>query len=322
MPILRVGTDYSGIETPIMALDQLKVPFRHVFSSDIDPAARSVIQERFQPDILFGDATKRDPRELPKVDLYIAGFPCQLFSVVRGSQFRQYSASTKLKHFFACVRAIQACEPSMFVLENVVGLKHSEGGNILKRIKRHLLGLGDYHLSLLDLDSRDYGSLQRRRRLFFVGVRSDRAPGPLLDVFPTTGRVPPPHSFQKDILEKNAQRRTLSPGRRRFFERCASERPFPIFMGFRNSRSCNFVSDVPPCLLRAQGGLYWSGKGGILTTTREDARLQGIPDSFEFPEHLPDTTRRELIGNAMSVHCLRALLSDLLAHVRWKTTRQ
>ena len=33
---LRVGTDCSGIEAPIEALKQLKIPYTHVFSSEID----------------------------------------------------------------------------------------------------------------------------------------------------------------------------------------------------------------------------------------------------------------------------------------------
>ena len=36
MNILRIGTDCSGIEAPIEALRQLNIPFKHVFSSEID----------------------------------------------------------------------------------------------------------------------------------------------------------------------------------------------------------------------------------------------------------------------------------------------
>lgn len=46
MFVLRVDTDCSGIETPIMALQKLKIPRVHVFSSEIDPAARLVILKR------------------------------------------------------------------------------------------------------------------------------------------------------------------------------------------------------------------------------------------------------------------------------------
>lgn len=54
--ILRIGTDCSGIE----ALRQLKIPFRHVFASEIDPFARKSLLANNHPEILFEDLTKRN----------------------------------------------------------------------------------------------------------------------------------------------------------------------------------------------------------------------------------------------------------------------
>jgi site-specific DNA-cytosine methylase len=77
---LRVGTDCSGIEAPIRAVDNMNIPFHHVFASDIDPKVRETIRSNFAPDHLYVDITLRDPKKTPPVDLYIAGFPCQPFS--------------------------------------------------------------------------------------------------------------------------------------------------------------------------------------------------------------------------------------------------
>ena len=38
--VLRVGTDCSGIEAPIQALQNLRVKFEHSFSCEIDESAR------------------------------------------------------------------------------------------------------------------------------------------------------------------------------------------------------------------------------------------------------------------------------------------
>ena len=38
---LRIGTDCSGMDIPVMALRSLTVPFEHVFSCDNDPLART-----------------------------------------------------------------------------------------------------------------------------------------------------------------------------------------------------------------------------------------------------------------------------------------
>ena len=70
--LLRVGTDFSGMETPILALEALKVKYRHLFSSDICPIARRVIEEKFNPEVLYGDVHKRGTADLPrKLDIYI-----------------------------------------------------------------------------------------------------------------------------------------------------------------------------------------------------------------------------------------------------------
>ena len=90
MNILRVGTDCSGIEAPIQALLQLKIPFRHVFSSDIDKYCIQSIKANYNPEIIFGDKdgafpegdiTKRNIKDVPDIDLYVCGFPCQSFSI-------------------------------------------------------------------------------------------------------------------------------------------------------------------------------------------------------------------------------------------------
>ena len=66
MKSIRVGTDCSGIEAPIQALKNLGIPFKHVFSSDIDPYCRESILANYDPDILYDDMTTRDTEKLPK----------------------------------------------------------------------------------------------------------------------------------------------------------------------------------------------------------------------------------------------------------------
>ena len=47
---LRIGTECSGIEAPIQALKQLKIPFKHVFSTEIDIHAQKSIVANYKPD--------------------------------------------------------------------------------------------------------------------------------------------------------------------------------------------------------------------------------------------------------------------------------
>jgi DNA (cytosine-5)-methyltransferase 1 len=67
-------------------LQQLKIPFQHVFSSEIDDFCIKNIKANYEPEIIFGDnetdgnIINRDISLVPDIDLYVCGFPCQPFS--------------------------------------------------------------------------------------------------------------------------------------------------------------------------------------------------------------------------------------------------
>ena len=80
MKILSVGTDCSGMEAPIQALQNMQIPIDHVFSCDNCPKVVSTIKANHQPKQFFNDIKERNNEVAPYVDLYVAGFPCQSFS--------------------------------------------------------------------------------------------------------------------------------------------------------------------------------------------------------------------------------------------------
>lgn len=81
MPMF-IATDCSGIETPIMALDEMGIDYTHIWSCDNNKKVKQFIQTNFNPEYFFDDMTTRVlPSLEPKlIDIYVAGFPCQSFS--------------------------------------------------------------------------------------------------------------------------------------------------------------------------------------------------------------------------------------------------
>ena len=55
---VRVGTDCSGLEAPLLSLRALGVPHRHVFSSEIDARKRKFIETNFAHDSVLGECCK------------------------------------------------------------------------------------------------------------------------------------------------------------------------------------------------------------------------------------------------------------------------
>ena len=62
---LIVGTDCSGMEAPIQALQNLGVEFLHKFSCEIDRHARATIRANFQPSgEIYEDITAPSNKDL------------------------------------------------------------------------------------------------------------------------------------------------------------------------------------------------------------------------------------------------------------------
>ena len=137
---INIGTDCSGIEAPIQALDKLvkrfnHLSYHHVFSSEIDPYAISIIKENYKPDIIYGDMKQRDLQTLPRLDMYVSGFPCQPFSLA--NKFKS-PVDPRLNLFLNCVDVIFHSKPSCFILENVITLLTLDGGSFFKVIFQQL----------------------------------------------------------------------------------------------------------------------------------------------------------------------------------------
>lgn len=117
--LFSVATDFSGLESPLWALQIMGLPHVHVSSCDWSPACRAWIEANFPPCVMFDDVLRRDHSMVPKHDVYVAGFPCTPFSTLHvGSRFLD---EPDAKQFFAAVDTIRQCSPRLAVLENVLG---------------------------------------------------------------------------------------------------------------------------------------------------------------------------------------------------------
>ena len=266
----------------------------------------------FNPATLFEDALQ--PRTLPsKLDLYIAGFPCPVFSKLNSLTGKHRFVKNPLKHFKNCLSVVKACKPRVFILENVKNIKHTEGGRIWTRLQRHLRSAcqSQYHLASHVMNTRDYGVPQNRERVYIVGLRRDVARKPL-----SLPKARPLTMKFEDIMEKRVPRRVISPKMRQQYDACAKRlHLLSVFMPVSILRMKCTGSSIPPTLSKEGRGLYWS-KEKILTTVREELRLQGFPDTFAFPEGMSDTVCRQLIGNSMSVNVLKALMNQIFEETK------
>jgi DNA (cytosine-5)-methyltransferase 1 len=145
MAPLRLGTDCSGLGTPYLALQRLGVDSVHLWASDTNRYARIMLRLNCRPDDVYRDIYSRRTTDLPTVDLYCVGFPCQPFSQA-GQRMGFDDEDNGGKIFFRALHYIRQKCPRVFLMENVDGIQSVDEGSCLQRILHCLIDLEVYNI--------------------------------------------------------------------------------------------------------------------------------------------------------------------------------
>ena len=167
---LIVGTDFSGIESPIFALRELRVPFRHAFACEYLAAPRDIAALNCPAECTFGDILKRRVSDVPSIQLYVSGFPCTPFSMLHHDT--QLLQDKNARQFRASVRTLSHVRPAVAIFENVLGVKR-----VLSKVTKALECGGAYRVVRVEMNPAHLGEPQNRPRLYFLAVREDVAIG-------------------------------------------------------------------------------------------------------------------------------------------------
>ncbi|HLD55736.1 MAG TPA: DNA cytosine methyltransferase [Candidatus Nanoarchaeia archaeon] len=137
-----------------------------------------------------------------KVDVIIAGPPCQGFSM-SGKRNIEDDRNTLFQEVIRCVKYVN---PKIVVIENVLGLlsmKNPEGNFVKDIIIQELANLG-YQTKFKVLNASDYGVPQARKRIIFIGSKIGNIEFPKLEnkkitVGDALGNIP--DTFENKYLE-------------------------------------------------------------------------------------------------------------------------
>ncbi|MFF0710128.1 MULTISPECIES: DNA cytosine methyltransferase [Gordonia] len=172
---------FAGVGLARMGLDQCG--FDTAWANDISPDKAAMYRAQFDDDVMeVGDINDVDPSSLPRADLAWASSPCTDLSLAGNRTGLAGRESSAFYAFTAVLRALDEDDrPTAVVLENVVGLATSHGGDDLTAAIREFNELG-YSVDLLAIDARRFVP-QSRPRMFLVGsrepVETDDAEHPL-----------------------------------------------------------------------------------------------------------------------------------------------
>ena len=256
-----------------------------------------------------GDITKVLAKDIPDIDLLLAGFPCQPFSIAGVSKKNSLGRPTGFEDktqgtlFFDVARILDEKRPAAFLLENVKNLMSHDKGRTFKTILSVLeddLGYCVWH-KVIDAD----GWLpQHRERTYIVGFKDDVP-------FSFDKVVGSGHGTVAEILEGDVDAKyTLSDKLWSYLKGYAAKhRAAGNGFGYglvtpaserTRTLSARYYKDGSEILLD-------SGKGGNprRLTPRECARLMGYPDSFVIP--VSDTQAYRQFGNSVAVPVIESI---------------
>ena len=169
--IIKVGSDFSGMDTAVVALKRLKHLHTSLeFCSDNDEKCKQFVQEVHAPKRFFDNAMRSKEEQPPAVDVYINTPPCQSFSMGGNRQGIHDQRGRLLK---VGLKYAAARHPKVWVLENVPTIaKFKKYAPMRKRLVSALESIG-YKVFVKVLDARSFRLAQMRRRMFIVALKAD-----------------------------------------------------------------------------------------------------------------------------------------------------
>jgi site-specific DNA-cytosine methylase len=110
---------FDGMSCGQIALNKAGIQYENYYACEIDESAIKVTQKNFPGTKQLGDVSKVYAKDLPKIDLFIGGSPCQSFSSFgNGSGFD--GKSGLFWEYVRVLKEIRQTNPKvLFMLENV-----------------------------------------------------------------------------------------------------------------------------------------------------------------------------------------------------------
>ena len=310
---------------------------RTEFVCEWDEYAQQTYRANYHDDFeITGDITQVDEKDVPPFDICLAGFPCQAFSIAGKKQgFNDdYKGRCRGTLFFDVARICAYHKPKVIFCENVKGLTIHDKGRTFKIITETLEQLG-YNVYSQVLNSKDFGVPQNRERIYIVAFRKDIQSSGFTFPAPTDStktiadimeeNVPSVKYYLSDVyvetLRRHKERHASKGNGFGYVIRGHDEVAGTIVCGGmgkeRNLIIDDRLTDFTP-VTHIKGEVNREGIRKM--TPREWARLQGFPDSYQFP--LADVHTYKQLGNSVTVPVIRAIAEHIKAVLDGKVPPQ
>ena len=293
-----------------------------IYANEFDPYASETFEKNF-PDV---KVDQRDihivpEKDVPNVDIFIGGFPCQAFSI---AGYRKGFDDEKGRGnlFFELVRMMKAKKPRVALFENVKNLVSHDNGNTFRVICNELEKLG-YSYTYQVLNAMNYGNMaQNRERIYIVAFRNkkDFAKFKWPTTVPLTTTVKDIIDFNKKVDDRFYYTKDKYKGDiyEQLVEATKDDDPkHPAIYQWRRKYVRQNKSGVVPTLTANQGEgghnvcLIKTKTGLRKMTPRECFNTQGYPKTFVLPKQ-SDARLYKQAGNSVCVPVIHNIAEKII----------
>ena len=316
---LKLGTFFSGLETPSIAAKQIGLVTQLGFAIELSKPLREHIVQAWQPQQIHGDVKAVNFLSLPAVDILVGGPPCQPFCPGGLQGGLADDRGPLLFSMVECCEqrsAASADLPKALVIENSSSLLSCHR-QAFRELRNRLQACG-YEVRAKVVNTKHNGLPQDRARAYIVALRI--AEGRDFRFPVSLGETVPLKHILRGKSEIVSSRPLVSTTNRRNLKtaiRQAKKKGYDpevqnIFVDLEASeRFATWRHDLCPCITRtraASGGLYITSRKRRLCTA-EMLKLQGIrPENMRKYGKMSPAVLNAAVGNAMSACILERLL--------------
>lgn len=308
---LKVGSLFSGIGGIDIAFKQAGFKISWAIDND-ENCCRTYRHNSVDSQVTQKDIRMINPAELCKVDILIAGFPCQSFSIAG----KQKGFSDSRGHlFYEVEKFIQAYNPRFIFLENVPNLLEHDNGKTFN-IVHNVLSEHDYSIRYRVLRASEYGGVpQIRDRIYIVAFREQLD----CDLFSFPDPIDLKISIE-DVLQRDCKRhKTYYYMENDDFYNYAKDivtRKDSIYRVYHDSIKLT-QNKMCPTLTASMGirtnqvPLVVDDYGLRRLTIQECLDFQGFPKNFRFPQTITIEDAYKQIGNSVCVPVVRRIAEQI-----------
>lgn len=314
-------TGAGGIDIAFENTGKFEIVYAN--ENDIYPAQIYDLNHKIKTDVRSIVDVKHS--EIPKSDIYLAGFPCTDISMAgyQKGLWEEDGSLTRSGLYFELLRLIKKNKPRYLFIENVSNLIGHNNGETFRTIEKSLTDNG-YYIKYQVMNAMHYGNIaQNRERIYIVGFRNKRECQKFQ--FPTTIQL---NSTVKDIIDfhnsvESKYYYTQGKYANNLYEKLVEAMENddinnPSIYQWRRKYVRKNQSHVVPCLTANQGEgghnvcLIKTEKGIRKMTPQECFFAQGYPKTYKFPNDMSDGRLYKAAGNSVVVSVVQRIADEMV----------